>query len=358
MNTSALRRPGRLLGGPDDPRSAALRRFGLSISVLTVLGHTVLGFEQAYLTPVVAVVAALLAEAALTTLDALARGERPWYAVRSVGALVDLLLPAYITALACAMLLYANDRLMPTVLATVAGVASKYIVRVRVAGRLRHVLNPSNTGIVLVLLLFPWVGIAPPYQFTEWTTGAADWLIPLVVLAAGTMLNAKLTGKVPLIAGWCGGFTVQAVFRWAFTDDVSLVSALLPMTGVAFVLFTNYMITDPGTTPVRRRNQMVFGAATAAVYGVLVQFHIVFGLFFSLVIVCLLRAFVLVAAERLPLSWTGAPAGRHGPSGGRHTTNGAAASEATAVPGAPGTAPELSVPVLPQRNAPRQPESR
>ncbi|MFV2121970.1 enediyne biosynthesis protein UnbU, partial [Streptomyces sp. Act-28] len=275
-----------------------------------MVGHTVLGFEQAYLTPVVAVVAALLAEAFLGTLDALARGGRPWYAVGSAGAVVDLLLPAYITGLACAMLLYANDRLMPTVLATVAGVASKYVLRVRVAGRPRHVLNPSNTGIVLVLLLFPWVGIAPPYQFTEWTAGPVDWLIPLVVLAAGTVLNAKLTGKVPLIAGWCGAFVAQAVLRWAFTDDISLVSALLPMTGVAFVLFTNYMITDPGTTPVRRRHQVVFGAATAAVYGVLVQFHVVFGLFFSLVITCLLRAFVLVAAERLPALRTGPAGGR------------------------------------------------
>ncbi|OKK06994.1 enediyne biosynthesis protein UnbU [Streptomyces sp. CB03234] len=298
---------GRVLGGPDDPRSAALRRFGLSITVLTVIGHTVLGFEQAYLTPVVAVVSGLAAEAVLGAVDAHARRVRPWYAAGSPGAVVDLLLPAYITALACAMLLYANDRLMPTVLATVAGVASKYVVRVRVAGRPRHILNPSNTGIVLVLLLFPWVGIAPPYQFTEWTSGAVDWVIPLAVLAAGTMLNAKLTHKMPLIAGWAGGFVAQGVIRWALTD-ISLASALLPMTGVAFVLFTNYMITDPGTTPSRPRHQAVFGATTAAVYGVLVQFHIVFGLFFALVIACVLRGLVLVAAERLARTPVRAPA--------------------------------------------------
>ncbi len=288
----------RVLGGPDDPRSAALRRFGLSISVLTVVGHTVLGFEQAYLTPVVAVAAALLTEGVLGAIDAYGRRVPPWYA-RSASAVVDFLLPAYITALACAMLLYANDRLMPTVLASVAGVASKYAIRVRVAGRARHVLNPSNTGIVLVLLLFPWVGIAPPYQFTEWISGPLDALIPLAVLAAGTLLNAKLTRKAPLIAGWAAGFVAQAVIRWAVTD-ISLVSALLPMTGTAFILFTNYMITDPGTTPGRPRHQVVFGVATAAVYGVLVHFHIVFGLFFALVIACVLRACVLVAAERMP----------------------------------------------------------
>ncbi|MFG3496393.1 enediyne biosynthesis protein UnbU [Streptomyces sp. NPDC047928] len=353
MTASALRHPGRLLGGPDDPRSAALRRFSLSISVLTVVGHTVLGFEQAYLTPVVAVVAALLTEAVLGTVDALARGERPWYAAGSTGAVVDLLLPAYITGLACAMLLYANDRLMPTVLATVAGVASKYIVRVRVAGRHRHVLNPSNTGIVLVLLLFPWVGIAPPYQFTEWTAGAVDWLIPLAVLAAGTMLNAKLTGKMPLIAAWCGGFVAQALVRWAFLDDISLVSALLPMTGVAFVLFTNYMITDPGTTPVRPRDQVVFGAATAAVYGLLVHFHIVFGLFFALVITCVLRGAFLVAAERLPALRTKPREAGAGRGADVQDTSDSPGTEdgAAAVPGS-----SASVPA--QQSAPLQPESR
>ena len=63
---------------------------------------------------------------------------------------------------------------------------SKYLVRVRVNGRLRHFLNPSNTGIAVTLLLFPWVGIAPPYQFTEeLTTALVDWLLPLVVLMLG-----------------------------------------------------------------------------------------------------------------------------------------------------------------------------
>ncbi|PRX44682.1 NQR2/RnfD/RnfE family subunit of NADH-ubiquinone oxidoreductase [Prauserella shujinwangii] len=272
---------------PKDPRSTALRRFGISITVLTVLGHTVLGFEQAYLTPVVAVATTLAVELLLETIEALSHGRAPRYRA-PVGKVVDFLLPAYIGGLACAMLLYANDRLLPVVLAAVIAVASKYVIRVRVDGRLRHVLNPSNFGIVVVLLLFPWVGIAPPYQFTEWTDGFLDGAIAIALLAAGTMLNAKLTKRMPLILAWVGGFALQAVVRAAFTD-ISLISALLPLTGVAFILFTNYMITDPSTSPTTPRNQMAFGFATAAAYGILVQFHVVFGLFFALVAVCVLR---------------------------------------------------------------------
>jgi Na+-translocating ferredoxin:NAD+ oxidoreductase RnfD subunit len=169
------------------------------------------------------------------------------------------------------------------------------------------VLNPSNFGIVVVLLAFPWVGIAPPYEFTEGVTGWWGAVVPALLLVAGTTVNARLTGKLPLILGWVGGFVAQAVLRWGVTD-ISLVSALLPLSGTAFILFTNYMITDPGTTPVRPRNQVLFGLATAAVYGVLVQFHVVFGLFFALVIVCVLRGAVLAAtAVRPPRTVPAAP---------------------------------------------------
>jgi hypothetical protein len=288
-----------------DPRSAALRRFAMSITAATVLGHTVLGFEQAYLTPVAGVLAALLTELLLETTEAAANGRRPRYRAPA-GAVVDFLLPPYITGVACAMLLYGNAHLMPTVLAAVIGVATKYIIRVRVRGRPRHVLNPSNAGIVAVLLLFGWVSIAPPYQFTEWTFGWVDALVPAAVLMLGTMLNAKLTRKGPLILGWVGGFVAQAVVRGLVTD-VSILSAVLPVTGTAFVLYTNYMITDPGTTPVRPRNQVAFGLATAAVYGLLVQLHIVFGLFFALVTVCALRGIGLAVLARRPAPEAAAP---------------------------------------------------
>jgi len=280
--------------GPRDPRSKALRRFGASITVATILGHTVLGFEQAYVTPIVAVLVSYLTETVLETVDACANRRRPRWLDRP-GKVVDFLLPAHISGLACAMLLYAGWRLAPVVVAVVIATCSKYVVRVPVHGKLRHVLNPSNTGIVLVLLLFPSVGVASQYQFTEWIPGWWRVLPPLVVVTFGTLLNLKLTGKMPLIAGWIGGFTAQALLRAAW-GDISLTAALLVMTGTAFILFTNYMITDPGTTPTRPRNQVVFGLSCAGVYGCLVQLHLGYALFFALMITCVGRLVVLVGA--------------------------------------------------------------
>ena len=61
------------------------------------------------------------------------------------------------------------------------------------------------------------------------------------------------------------------------------------MTGVAFILFTFYMVTDPATTPEQPGSQVAFGASVALVYSLLVMSHMVFGLFVSLVIVCVAR---------------------------------------------------------------------
>jgi enediyne biosynthesis protein E5 len=279
-----------------DPRIKALRRFAASITIFTLLGHLWLGFEQAYLTPVVGLLTAYTTDLALETLEARMQ-RRPARYTGGWRDLVNFLLPSHIAGLACAMLLYGNSRLAPTAFATAVAVATKYVVRVRIGGRQRHILNPSNAGIALTLVLFPWVGIAQPYEFTENVTGILDWVIPLAILVSGTMLNAKLTRKMPLILAWVGGFVAQAVIR-SLVSDVSLVGALLPITGTAFILFTNYMITDPGTTPFEPRRQVGFGLAVAAMYGVLVSLHITFGLFFALVLVCILRAVTITVRNR------------------------------------------------------------
>ena len=74
--------------------------------------------------------------------------------------------------------------------------------------------------------------------------------------------------------------------------------AVMPMTGVAFLLYTFYMVTDPATTPAAPRHQVVFGLSVAAAYGLLMALHVVFGLFFSLTAVTTVRGVGLLVAER------------------------------------------------------------
>jgi hypothetical protein len=287
-------------------RLGGLRRFAFAITLFNVLGHTLFGFEQSWLQPFVALGTAYALELVLELVGARLSGRRPRYA-GGPGSVVDFLLSAHISALAVSMLLYANDRLWVVAFAVAAAIGSKVIARVRVGGRSCHFLNPSNLGITLTLLLFPWVGIAPPYHFTENLAHVGDWVLPCIIVVSGSFLNARYTKRVPLLAAWIGVFALQALVR-STVFGTPLVAALLPMTGVAFVLYTFYMVTDPATTPAGYGAQVLFGGAVAATYGLLLVFHVVFGFFFALTIVCVLRGLILygrelaAAASRTPVT--------------------------------------------------------
>jgi hypothetical protein len=275
-------------------RLGGLRRFAVAITVLNILGHTFFGFEQAWAQPLVALATAYSVEVLLEFIDARCNRRAPRFSGGGARKFVEFLLSAHITGLACAMLLYANDRLGPVVFASAVAICSKVVLRAPAGGGTRHFFNPSNFGITVTLLVFSWVSVAPPYQFTENMTGAGDWILPAVIVCSGTFLNARFTHRLPLIAAWLGGFVAQAALRSLFLET-PLGAALVPMTGVAFILYTFYMVTDPATTPGGKRDQIAFGLSVAAVYGLLMVTHVVFGLFFALTIVCAFRGMGMYA---------------------------------------------------------------
>ncbi|WP_034271757.1 hypothetical protein [Actinospica robiniae] len=274
---------------PKDPRYLALRNFALSITAFNVLGYTLLGFEQPWLWPILCVAVAYATELTFECLSAWSQRRSMRFRGRGVRGVYEFLLPSHITALAVNMLLYANNQILPIFFGVVVGVSAKHVFQAPISGRMRHYMNPSNFGIVVTLLCFgSWVSIAPPYEFTEKADSYFRILIPIVIATAGTVLNAQLTKKTALIVGWMGGFAIQAFVRhWIW--HVALVAALSPMTGVAFVLFSNYMISDPGTTPTKGIPKFTFGASVAVVYGILMEFQVVYTLFYATAIVCLGR---------------------------------------------------------------------
>jgi hypothetical protein len=85
-----------------------------------------------------------------------------------------------------------------------------------------------------------------------------------------------------------GAFAIQAFLRHIIFG-VQLNTAFGVMTGVAFVLFSNYMVTDPATTPSKPMAKFMFGSSVAFVYGFLMVFNIVYTLFYALTIVCAVR---------------------------------------------------------------------
>lgn len=288
-----------------DRRIAGLARFAIAISVLNVLGHLWLGFEQSWVTPLVALAAAYGTELVLELLAAREEGRTPTF-VGPPAEWAKFLLSAHVTGLAVGMLLMPLEQLWVIAFAASLAIASKRLIRVRIGRARRHVLNPSNFGITVTLLLFPTVGIAPPYQFAEGIYGALDWLLPLLVICTGSLLNIKLTGRMPLILAWVAAFAAQGVIR-GLIHDTPILAGLMPMTGFAFVLFTFYMITDPATTPGSTRGQIAFAAAVAVLYAVFMEIHVVFGMFYALTLVTAARGLWF----GLVLPWLQADRDRH-----------------------------------------------
>ncbi|HHO53935.1 MAG TPA: enediyne biosynthesis protein UnbU [Deltaproteobacteria bacterium] len=276
-------------------RSGPDPRMGLKISATTatlfaLAGHAFLGFEQSFLQLLVAVLAGYASALLLEVIDARSNQRPPLFAGGGPRHVAFFLAPAHMTAVTTSFLLYVNDALWPMVFAVVAAVGSKYIFKLTIRGRKRHFMNPSNFGIALTLLLFHQVAVIP-YEYTEGMYGrggAGDWILPLAIVVLGSNLNVRFTRRVPLIVTFLATFALQAIVR-AWTSGAPLLSGLMPMTGVAFLLFTFYMITDPMTSPASLRGQIVFGASISLIYMLLMFTHVIFTLFFSVTLVCALR---------------------------------------------------------------------
>ena len=288
FNTTLLFYPAKSPRG----RLFALWFFTTLLVAWNLVGHLVLGFEQSWATPLVAIATSVAVSMLFDWIDARARGRELRFA-GSLGDFVNFLPACLIPGFACAMLLYPNERLWPLVFAVVLSIGSKLVFRAPVGnGHTQHVFNPSNLGVCVTLLLFPEVSFAPPYHFTENVTGIWDVAIPLIILMSGIRIHALYTGRLPLVGSWLAGYALQGVVRAAFAG-ASLLVPLMPMTSAAFIVFTLYMVPDPATTPLKPARQAVFGLSVAVAYGVLEASHLVFGLFYALLTVAAIRGLSL-----------------------------------------------------------------
>src|SRR5262245_31895443 len=138
-----------------------------------------------------------------------------------------------------------------------------------------------------------------PWQFTEELYGVADWILPGIVFVS--LLNIFYTKRLPLILAWLLGFVLQIVARY-YLLGTPLLTGLGVMSGLAFVLFTFFMVPDPATTPDKPLWQILFGVSVAALYGVFMAVHQVYGLFIALTLVCFARGtgLYLIAFMNLP----------------------------------------------------------
>ena len=268
-------------------------------TLLTVLGHTLLGFEQSLFQVVVAIVTGYSTSMLLESVDAWADDRKPRFMGKGFLGWVQFMLSNHMTSITLSFLVYAGSKTSVMAFAVAAGIASKYFFRVTVDGKKRHFFNPSNFGIALTLMVFPFVNTLP-YQFTEWLSGRWDWLVTAIVFALGFRLNLMFTGRLLLISSWLLGFIAQGIIR-SLVFGTPLAPELMTMSGPAFILFTFYMITDPMTSPESKKSQIIFGLSLAATYGLLLAMHIANQIFLCVVLVTGFRGILLWWNERARL---------------------------------------------------------
>ncbi|MEQ1568318.1 MAG: enediyne biosynthesis protein UnbU [Myxococcota bacterium] len=296
---------------PRNPR-VGNRTAAVLATLLTVLGHTFLGFEQPWAHVFVALATGYTCALGFEWVDARANG-RPAGFAGGWRPLADFLVSPHMTSITTSFLIYPNGRFEVLAFCVALAIGSKFLFRVPGPnGRYVHFFNPSNFGIAVTLFLFPWVSVIP-YAFLEWTHGPVDAIVPLVILALGTRLNLLFTKRIPLILTWCGAFAAQALIRSVWFDT-PLLAGLSPMTGVTFVLFSFYMITDPMTSPASVRGQVGFGVALAAAYAALMVEHVIFTLFYAVFLVTGLRGAWMYAEHLLAVR---SPSQQPAPAGGK-----------------------------------------
>jgi Na+-transporting NADH:ubiquinone oxidoreductase subunit NqrB len=171
--------------------------------------------------------------------DRLVGGPPFWLSARS----------ALISGLSLCLLLRTN-RPELAVLAAVITIASKSLIRV--GGK--HVFNPTNGGIVAMLLLTNQVWVSPG----QW--GAAAMFAFLMACAGSLVVNRAARSDVTyaFIVFYCA-----LLFGRSLYLGEPLTIPLHRLESGALLLFTFFMISDPKTTPDSRIGRVLFAALVA-----------------------------------------------------------------------------------------------
>jgi Na+-transporting NADH:ubiquinone oxidoreductase subunit NqrB len=217
---------------------------------------------------------------------------------------------ALISGLSLCLLLRTN-RIDLAILAAVVTIAAKFLVRYRG----KHIFNPTNGGIVAMLLLTDQVWVSPG----QW--GSVAFFAFLMACLGGLVVNRASRSDVTyaFIA-----FYAALVFGRSWYLGEPFAIPLHRLESGALLLFTFFMISDPKTTPDSRAGRVLFAALVA--YGAwYVQFRLfrTNGLLWSLAAFSLTVPLIDRALPGSKYSWTFRKEPPHGETNGVRSGAGA-----------------------------------
>jgi Na+-transporting NADH:ubiquinone oxidoreductase subunit NqrB len=157
---------------------------------------------------------------------------------------------ALISGLSLCLLLRTNSAWL-AVLAAVVTIASKFVLRVRG----KHVFNPTNFGIVAMMLATGGKVWVSPGQW-----GSAAFFAFLVACLGGLVVNRAARSDVTYAFL---AFYLAILFGRALWLGQPMAIPLHQVESGAFLIFTFFMISDPRTTPDSRAGRVLFALLVA-----------------------------------------------------------------------------------------------
>jgi Na+-translocating ferredoxin:NAD+ oxidoreductase RnfD subunit len=240
------------------------------VTMVLIVGQVTFGFLESWGRTMLAIVTSIVMEMALGKL---------------VTGKVPHLASAYVSGISVGMLVRSPE-FWPYALCSAISITSKYLIRVDG----RHIWNPSNLGIVAMLVLAADTVASLSVQW-------GNTLLPMVTVWAFGAVIINTLGRFHITLTYVASFVVFAALRSALTGHPFL-SEVAPITGPMYQLYIFFMITDPKTTVRTKKGQMltVFFVALAESLMRLMQF--VHAPYYALFIVGPVANLIEIAADR------------------------------------------------------------
>lgn len=151
---------------------------------------------------------------------------------------------AYITGISIGILIR-SPAFWPYALCGALSITSKYVLRVKN----RHIFNPSNFGICVMLFLAYYAVASLSIQW-------GNYLWPMAVIwTLGCVIIWRLK-RFHICATYVASFLIFSLVRSLITGH-TFWAEVAPLTGPMYQLYIFFMITDPKTTVSTRRGRMI-----------------------------------------------------------------------------------------------------
>ena len=227
------------------------------ITCILVVGHLSFGILESYKKTGLAILVSLLAE---LILGRVFTGKWPNLA------------SAYITGISVGILVR-SPAFWPYAICALVSIMSKYVLRLKG----RHIWNPSNFGISVLLFLAPETVASLSIQW-------GNYLLPMVVI---WILGSIIIWRVRRfhITGTYVVCFVAFAFLRSYITGSPWQSEIAPLTGPMYQLFIFFMVTDPKTTVRSKFWQCVVVSLVALVEMILRLSQVVYAPFYALFLV-------------------------------------------------------------------------